>query len=153
MAKKPTKEEMELLELREHLTRQDKLLGTQTEKLEGMFTTVKEILTILGGSASMDVPGMRKDVKDLKADVQKLKQSESERGKWIINISSIPGMAITLIMLIGSVLGIISTVKNLTKEPPKEVRPQGPETQKQPQSSAAVHLPEFFPFLPSQELL
>lgn len=153
MAKKPTKEEMELLELREHLTRQDKLLGTQSEKLEGMFTTVKEILTILGGSVSMDVPGMRKDVKDLKVKVEALEKAESTRGKWVIPLNTIPGAVITLVMLIGSLLGIVKTIQELTKEPPKEVRPQGPETQKQPQSSATVHLPEFFPFLPSQELL
>lgn len=159
MAKQRPKsvDDMEIQAIKEHLIKQDKMWAEEKKKseeiIDRLYELIKEINTILGGSASLGVAGMRQDVKDLKTDVHKLKQSESERGKWIINISSIPGMAITLIMLIGSVLGIISTVKNLTKEPPKEVRPQGPETQKQPQSSATVHLPEFFPFLPSQELL
>lgn len=153
---KPT-DDMEIQAIKDHLVRQDKMWADEKKKSEEitdrLYELIKEINTILGGSAALGVAGMRQDVKDLKLDVQKLKQSESERGKWIINISSIPGMAITLIMLIGSVLGIISTIRSLTKEPPKEKPQQESPAQKQPQSFVPLHLPEFFPFVPSQELL
>ena len=148
---------MEIQAIKDHLNRQDKMWADERKKNEDitdrLYELITEINTLLGGSAALGVPGMRQDVKDLKVDVQKLKQSESERGKWIINISSIPGMAITLIMLIGSVLGIISTIRSLTKEPPKEKQQQESPAQKSPQSFVPLHLPEFFPFVPSQELL
>lgn len=128
---------MEIQAIKEHLIKQDKMWAEEKKKseeiIDRLYELIKEINTILGGSASLGVAGMRQDVKDLKTDVQKLKQSESERGKWIINISSIPGMAITLIMLIGSVLGIISTVKNLTKEPPKATPQTELRLQQEPQ--------------------
>jgi hypothetical protein len=81
---------------------------------------ISEINTMLGGSASMGVPGIRQDVKVLKEDVDKLKKSDSMRGKWLINLNSIPGAIITILMVIGSVMGIINTYKNLTKTEPTE---------------------------------
>ena len=89
---KPT-DDMEIQAIKDHLVRQDKMWADEKKKSEEitdrLYELIKEINTILGGSAALGVAGMRQDVKDLKTDVQKLKQSESERGKWIINISSI----------------------------------------------------------------
>jgi hypothetical protein len=132
-------DDMEVQQIKDHLSRQD--------------VTLKEILFILGGSAAMGVPGVRQDVKDLKVDVDKLKKSEAGRGQWIISLNTIPGAIMTMVMFIGGLLGIWRTVREITKEPPKEIRQQELPQQKQPQASASVHLPEFFPFLPSQELL
>jgi hypothetical protein len=103
MAKKPS-QDMEVQQIKDHLGRQDK--------------TLQEILFILGGSSAMGVTGMRQDVKDLKIDVDKLKKSDSMRGKWLINLNSIPGAIITIIMIVGSVLGIIKTFQDVTKAPP-----------------------------------
>lgn len=105
MAKRKPTQDMEVQQIKDHLGRQDK--------------TLQEILFILGGSSAMGVTGMRQDVKDLKLDVDKLKKSDSMRGKWLINLNSIPGALITILMVIGSILGIISTYKTLTKVEPK----------------------------------
>jgi hypothetical protein len=40
------------------------------------------------------------------------------RFKWLINLNSIPGAIITIIMIVGSVLGIIKTFQDVTKAPP-----------------------------------
>jgi hypothetical protein len=101
MAKKPT-QAMEVQQIKTHLDRQDK--------------TLQEILFILGGSSAMGVSGMRQDVKTLKEDVDKLKKSDSMRGKWIINLN-------TILMLVGGVLGIIKTFQDVTKAQPI-VKPQ-----------------------------
>lgn len=131
-------EDMEIQAIKDHLSRQDKMWAEEKEKAKEtnkrFYDLISEINTILGGSASLGVPGMRQDVKELKLDVNKLKQSDSMRGKWLLNFSSIPGAIVTLIMVIGGILGIIGTIKDLTKKEPKTEQPQ--ETQKpiQPQS-------------------
>lgn len=130
---------MEVQQIKDHLSRQD--------------VTLKEILFILGGSSAMGVTGMRQDVKDLKADVDKLKKSEAGRGQWIISLNTIPGAIMTLVMFIGGLLGLWKTFRDLTKEPPKEKQQQESPAQRSPQSFEPLHLPEFFPFVPSQELL
>jgi hypothetical protein len=118
MAKRKTVEDMEISAIKEHLSRQDKMHTEARERNEAFYRMISEINTMLGGSASMGVPGIRQDVKVLKDDVEKLKKSDSMRGKWLINLNSIPGAIITLLMIIGSVLGIISTYKTLTKVEP-----------------------------------
>lgn len=119
MAKKPT-QDMEVQQIKDHLGRQDK--------------TLQEILFILGGSSAMGVPGMRQDVKTLKEDVDKLKKSDSMRGKWIINLNTIPGAIITIVMLVGGVLGIIKTFQDVTKVEPKE-KPRTEQQQTPPSRS------------------
>lgn len=115
-------DEMEIQAIKEHLSRQDKMHAEAKDRSETFYRLISEINTMLGGSASMGVPGIRQDVKMLKEDVEKLKKSDSMRGKWLINLNSIPGAIITLLMIIGSVMGIISTYKSLTKEPTEKTQ-------------------------------
>ena len=118
MAKRrPTKEDMEIQQLKDHLSKQDKMLLEQREKQEGVVTTLKEILFILGGSAAMDVKGLRADVKDLKKDVLELKdyaeKSESTKGQFIIKLNNIPSKIVALFVFIGTLLSIALAIKEL----------------------------------------
>lgn len=126
MAKRRPKtvDEMEIQGIKDHLSRQDKTLLEAKENHQRLYNLIAEINTILGGSASLGVPGIRQDVKDLKTDVHNLKQSDAKRGLWVINLSSLPGAIVTLIMVIGGVLGIISTGRELMKKPPPQKQQQ-----------------------------
>jgi hypothetical protein len=118
MAKRrQTKEDMEIQQLKEHLSKQDKTLAEQSLKQEGVMVTLKEILFILGGSASLDVKGLRSDVKDLKKDVLDLKEyvekSENTKGQFIIRLNNIPSKVVAFFVFIGTLLSIALAVKEL----------------------------------------
>lgn len=133
-------EDMEIQAIKDHLSRQDKMWAEEKEKVKEtnkrFYDLISEINTILGGSASLGVPGMRQDVKELKLDVNKLKQSDSMRGKWLLNFSSIPGAIVTLIMVIGGILGIIGTLKDITESTPNTKGQTEQRNTQQPQPSS-----------------
>lgn len=128
-------EDMEIQAIKDHLSRQDKMWAEEKEKAKEtnkrFYDLISEINTILGGSASLGVPGMRQDVKELKTDVNKLKQSDSMRGKWLLNFSSIPGAIVTLIMIVGGIMGIWDKLIELTSKPSTKSQTEQP-TQRQP---------------------
>lgn len=141
MAKRPTKEDMEIQALKDHLNRQDKVLIEQNRKQDGLIRTVEEMLTILGGSVAMGIPGMRQDVRDLKNKVEKLEKSEATRGQWIISLNNIPGFIVTAVVFIGGVIGILLGLRDLLK---KEPPPQQKEIQSQPKPSTYLDTSDYF---------
>lgn len=132
-------EDMEIQAIKDHLSRQDKMWAEEKEKAKEtnkrFYDLISEINTILGGSASLGVPGMRQDVKELKTDVNKLKQSDSMRGKWLLNFSSIPGAIVTLIMIVGGIMGIWDKLIELTSKPSTKSQTEQPTRRQPPHTS------------------
>lgn len=138
-----TKEQMELAELRTRLTKQDEMLSEQNKKQDNMFDTLKEVLTLLGGSAAMGVVGIRQEVRTLKEDMELMKKREAMAGKWVISVNNIPGFLVTAVMLVGGILGIIATYRTVfMKELPKAQPQQEQRTTPPSQGTGFVHFYE-----------
>lgn len=140
---KQTKEQMELAELRTRLSKQDEMLTEQSKKTDNMFDTLKEVLTLLGGSAAMGVVGIRQEVKTLKDTVSELQKREAMAGKWVISVNNIPGFLVTAVMLIGGIFSIIETYRTVfMKEEPKAPVQQEQRMKQIPRDTAFAHFYE-----------
>jgi hypothetical protein len=128
MGKRPrgyqNKDDMEIQALKDHLSKQDKMLTEQKEEQGRQMTLIKEVLFILGGSSSMDVKGLRQDFRDVRQEVSdvrkevqkvsdKVQTMESVKGKWIIAVSSIPQKIVAFFVFVGMMLSIALAIKDL----------------------------------------
>jgi len=76
-----------------------------------MNKRMEEVITILGGNSSYGVKGMRAEVKELREEVQKLKDVESKR--WSIPIKTVPQKVIAIISGLALLLTIFQNIKQL----------------------------------------
>lgn len=107
---KPDDMEAELADLKNQLTRQDKLL--------------EEINNIVSGNSSYRIRGMRDVIGGIEQKMEhietkvntldkKITEISDGKGKWVIRLNNIPTAITAVVLFIGSLLSIALAVKEL----------------------------------------
>lgn len=121
---RPTVNDMKIenieAKLKEHgevLAFQNKMMADQKQALEGQGKYLSEILLILGGSASLNAPGMRGQLKTTMDKVQEIdvivQKMENSKGKTTIVWADVRTKLVAILLGIGTLLSIAVAVKDL----------------------------------------
>lgn len=105
MAKRPIHhEDMELQALKQEM-------ATMTRRVE-------EVITILGGNSAYGLTGMKSDFKDLKVEVQQIKQEienikRNEAYRWSVPLKTVPQKIVAVVAFLALLLTIVQTFKDI----------------------------------------
>jgi hypothetical protein len=106
MGKRPTydNEDMELKALRSEMTIMNRRMD--------------EVITILGGNSAYGLTGMKSDFRDLKLDVNNIKQEiekikKQESDRWNIPLKTIPQKIVAAVAFLALILTTIQSVKDM----------------------------------------
>lgn len=101
----------------EVLDHQNQMMAEQKQALEGQGKYLNEILLILGGSASLNAPGMRGQLKTTMDKVQEIdvivQKMQSSKGKTTIVWADVRTKFIAILVGIGTLLSIAVALKDL----------------------------------------
>lgn len=101
----------------EVLDHQNQMMAEQKQALEGQGKYLNEILLILGGSASLNAPGMRGQLKTTMDKVQEIdvivQKMQSSKGKTTIVWADVRTKFIAALVGIGTLLSIAVALKDL----------------------------------------
>lgn len=115
----------------QHTNQDDMDFQSIKDQIKELDAHMKEVLFILGGSASYEFKGMRSDVRDLKqevinikAEMKNMKDEDKERDRksafFSVKLETIPQKIVGIVAFIIMVLTIVQSLRTLFTPIPAE---------------------------------